>query len=142
MNKRLMVARKDESAEVTEAIEELISEFGVRATVAACLNSSAGSHFDKLGGNATLAVVQALIREIVFDENPQLAAEIIALGAGVLLENNRPMTSVAEKLGVTKAAVSKRVIDYCDANGLPPSIYMRSVANRETYALTNRPRGG
>ena len=131
----------DKESLALEAIEELIAECGVRATIAACLKSSAGEDFERMGSNATLAVIQDTLREIVFSSDPQLAAEIMALGAGVLLENKQTMRSVGAKHGITWQAVSKRVISFCTKWRLPPSTYMRSESDRKVYALTNKPRG-
>jgi hypothetical protein len=130
----------DKEREAVENIEEIIAEYGIRATVAACLVSSAGDHFQKMGGNTTLRVIQVIIREIAFSENPQLEAEVIALGAGVILESKTTMRTIAAKHGITHQALSKRVLKFCDDNGLPPSAYMRKAEDRQTYALTNQPR--
>jgi hypothetical protein len=131
---------RDAADEALEAIEESIAEFGIRGTVAACLRSSAGEHFEKLGSNATLRIAQAIIREIVFAKDPRLEAEVMALGAGVILADGDNMTRLAAKHGMTKQALSKRVVRYVEENKLPPSLYMRSEKDRRTYALTNQPR--
>lgn len=130
----------DKESEAVEAIEELIAEFGVRAVIAACLRSSAGEDFERTGNNATLRVIQATLREIVFNTNPQLQAEIMALGAGVLLEDKQSMRSVGAKHGISWQAVSKRTVAFVEKWNLPPSAFMRSEKDRATYALTNKPR--
>jgi hypothetical protein len=126
--------------EATEAVEELIAEFGVRGLVSACLKSSAGDEFGRVGSNSTLRIAQVILREIAFSRDPRLEAEIMALGAGLILAEKDNITRIAEKHGLTKQAISKRVIKFCDDNGLPPSIYMRTKKDRETYAKTNQPR--
>lgn len=128
-----------EGDDALSAIEEVIAEFGIRATITACLKSSAGDEMEKLGGNATLRIAQVIIREIAFSRNPQLEAEIMALGTGVLMEQAN-MTRIAKKWGITKQALSKRVVRFVEENNLPPSVYMRSEKDRATYALTNQPR--
>lgn len=130
----------DKESEAVEAIEELIAEFGLRGVVSACLKSSAGDALEQLGGNATLRIAQAIIREVVFAEDPRLEAVVMALGAGILLADGDNMTRLAAKHGMTKQALSKRVVRYVEENGLPPSVYMRSEKDRETYAETNQPR--
>lgn len=130
----------EDGGEATAAVDELIAEFGVRGVVAACLKSSAGDQFERLGGNGALRAIQVVLRQIVFAKNPRLEAEVMALGAGILLEDKATMTRIAGKYGFTKQALSKRVVKFCDENGLPPSSYMRSKKDRETYRLTNRPR--
>lgn len=126
--------------EAIEAVEELIAEFGVRGVVTAFLKSSAGEEVGRHGGNSTLRVAQVILREIAFSKDPRLEAEIMALGAGVILAENDNITRIAEKHGLTKQAISKRVIKFCDENNLPPSIFMRSKKDRETYRKTNQPR--
>jgi hypothetical protein len=130
----------DREGEAVEAIEEHIAEYGASGTLAACLRSSAGEEFSKLGGNATLRIAQVIIREIAYSQNPRLEAEIMALGAGIILSDNATMTKIALKWGITKQALSKRVVAYCDENKLPPSAFMRSEKDRRTYAMTNQPR--
>lgn len=129
-----------ENDEALEAIEELIAEMGIKAVVGACLKSTVGDHLSKSGGNTTLHVIQVILREIAFSKDPQLEAEIMALGTGLILGEKDNITRIAAKHGLTKQAVSKRVIKFCDEYGLPPSIYMRTKKDRETYAKTNRPR--
>lgn len=131
----------DADKEATEAVEELIAEFGVRAVVAACLHSSAGEAFGKVAPNETLRVIQVILHRIVFAKPcARLEAEIMALGAGVLLADDQTMSRVAKRYGMTRAAISKRVLGFTDEQGLPPSQFMRSKKDRETYALTNQPR--
>lgn len=132
------IADTDEGA--ASAIEELIAEFGVRAVVSGCLRSSAGDSFEKMGGNATRQIAQVILSEISFSKDPQLEAEVMAVGAGVILGDRVTITRLAEKHGITKQAFSKRVVRFCEENKLPPSIYMRSEKDRLTYALTNQPR--
>lgn len=126
--------------EIIGAIEELVSEFGVRGVVAAALNSTAGPHLSRMGGDAALRISQVILREIVFSKNPQLQAEVMAVGAGIILEDDATMTRMAAKHGITKQAFSKRVVSFCEEMGLPPSQYMRAEKDRATYALTNQPR--
>lgn len=136
----LIKALRDGEGEASAAIEELIAELGARAVVAACLRSSAGQHFEKLGGNATLRIAHVILREIVYSKDPQLEAEIMALGAGIIMGDADTMTAVAAKHGISKQALSKRVVVYVEENKLPPSAFMRSEKDRKTYALTNQPR--
>jgi hypothetical protein len=128
--------------EASAAIGELIGEFGIRCVLMAVLGSELGQELEKVGGDATRRVAQVILREIAFSEDPRLEAEIMALGAGVILENDMTMTRLAQRHGLTKAAISARVVRFVDENRLPPSSYMRSEKDREKYALTNRPRVG
>lgn len=130
----------DELSSIIAAIDELVAEVGIRAVVRAALKSEAGEEFGKLGGNVTLRVSQVIIRQIAFSQNPQLEAEVMALGAGIILEDGATMTRIAMKHGITKQALSKRVRIFCEKNGLPRSIFMKSEKASQTHALTNRPR--
>lgn len=130
----------DESAaEASAALEELIAELGLRTVLSAVLASSLAPHLSRTG-EATLRVIQVILRQIAYAPNPQLEAEIMALGCGVILFDEQGCRHFARKHGLTPAAVSKRVIEFAEANALPPSQYMRSLQDRRTYALTNRPR--
>ena len=94
----------DKEGEAVEAIEELIAEFGIRGVIAACLKSSAGDSLEQLGGNATLRIAHVILREIIVSNDPQLEAEIMALGIGLVMEG-QTMGTVGERHGVTKQAV-------------------------------------
>lgn len=135
-----MPAQTDKDAEAVAAIEELVADIGLLAVVSAVLKSSIGDHLGQVGGNATLRIAQVILRRIAFSKNPQLEAEIMALGSGIILAEGENMTKVAKKWGITRAAVSKRVLQFADEYGLPPSQYMRKTADRKTYALCNQPR--
>ena len=130
---------EERESEVESALGEVIAEFGLRAVVAAALRNG-GAECMRMGSDATLRVIQVMIRQIVYSDDPQLEAEVIALGAGVILADDATQRKIGEKHGLTRAAVSKRVLAFCDAHGLPPSIYMKPKNAREVYALTNQPR--
>jgi hypothetical protein len=130
----------DKESEAVEAIEELKADLGTRGLVAAILRSSIAEYFEKHGANTTLAVLQEILREIVFSEDPQLEAEIMALGTGVLVMENQTVGRVGDKHSLSKQAVSKRVIAFCVKWKLPPSAFMRSEKDRRTYSMTNKPR--
>lgn len=132
-------APPDADSAIVADVEELIAAVGLRAFVRACMLSSAGESFTTYD-NGALRIAQALLRDIVFSKTPQLEAEIMALGAGILLGKSQSITAVARKHGITKSAVSKRVVAFCDRNGLPPSPFMKSKRARAVYALTNKPR--
>lgn len=134
------VRHEDTEEEVSAALEELVAAFGLRAVVAACLRNGVGESITKTGGTAAREVLQVVIREIAMAKDPQLVAEVMAVGVGVILDDKVTITRLAKKHGISKQAFSKRVVRFCEQNNLPPSIYMRSKKDRATYALTNRPR--
>lgn len=127
--------------EVAGAIEELVKEYGMACFVKGMVKSSAADAAGEVGRNSTLRCISWLLRDIVHSSNPRLEAEIMALGAGVLVNDDKTMTRVAKKWGLTRAAISKRVVTFCDEWSLPPSSFMKSEAARENYALTNQPKG-
>lgn len=132
---------EETSEEASAAIEELICELGVRAVLGAVLGSSLAGHLERCGsGEAALRVSQVILRQIAFSNNPQLEAEIMAMGCGVILSDDATMTQMGQRWGLTRAAISKRVVNFVEENKLPPSQFMRSEKDRETYSLTNRPR--
>lgn len=133
------VQSQDKEGELIETLRELIEVFGERR-VYACLEDLAKQATKSGSVIVLLAVLQAVIREIALASNPQLEAEVIALGTGVLLTDKQTMGSIAAKHGLTKQAVSKRVIAFCDKWQLPPSTFMRSTKDRITYAKCNKPR--
>jgi hypothetical protein len=131
----------DREAEAVESIEELIAEYGLPGLLRAVLKSALGDKLNQAGSaQDSLRIIQVILRQITYAPNPQLEAEIMALGCGLILFDHNGIRATARRWGLTPAAVSKRVIEFAEANHLPPSQYMRSIKDRETYAKTNRPR--
>ncbi|MGA7724636.1 MAG: hypothetical protein WCA95_05105 [Opitutaceae bacterium] len=130
----------DALAPAVAALEELIADFGARGVAEAFLRTTAGDQLSKFGSNATLRAIQFVVREIVFSENARLAAEVVAMASGMILEEGMSVTKLAARHGVGKAAVSKRMVNFCRTHGLPPSIYMRPEKDREIYRTYNRPK--
>jgi hypothetical protein len=128
----------DRRDEASTAFEELVEEFGPVTMILVCVSSTIGQAFTRLGGEATLRVIQVLIRRIVFSPNPQLEAEVIAYCTGVLPDTNG--TRIAEKHGRERATVSIRARKFIRAWNLPPGPHMKTEAACEVYALTNQPR--
>lgn len=131
-------APKDLVADAAAAIEELTAEFGLKILIAGLLRSQLGE-FAPTNPQATLRVIQYVLREIVFNENPQLEAEIMAIGSGVLDEKGI-MTRIGAKHKISRAAVSKRARAFIKEWGLPPSAVMKSEVACQTYSERNQPR--
>jgi hypothetical protein len=129
----------DKVEQAVEALEELKADFGVRVLLEAILHSGITDGVPQLNPSATLRVIQYVIREIVYSPDPRLAAEIMAIGAGVL-DDKGIMSRIAEKRGITRQAISKHVVAFCEQWNLPPSSAMKSEAARQTYAERNQPR--
>lgn len=132
--------RPSRDDEVADTIRDLVGAFGVRRVVEAVNELAKTSAAAPEGNAAALRLVQVMLREIAYSKTPQLTAEIMALGAGLLLENRQAITTIATKHGLSRQAVSKRAVRFCDENGLPPSVFMRSKENRAVYKMTNRPK--
>ena len=132
-------ADSDCIAPVVEEIEALAREFGADAVRAAVMQSSLAKPLSDMGGSVS-RVLQIILLQIVCEPDTKFAAEIMAMACGVEIEEGRTVTSLAKKYGVTKQAVSKRIVLFAERLQLPPSIYMRPVADREIYRLCNKPR--
>lgn len=79
---------------------------------------------------SALVMVRRLVGIMLADSNPALGVECMALVTGIGYEGSS-MAEIARRHGVTRAAVSKRCVDLCDAFGIPPTRAMRPAKNRE-----------
>lgn len=78
---------------------------------------------------SALVMVRRLVGIMLADSNPALGIECMALVTGIGYEG-ASMADIARRHGVTRAAVSKRCVDLCDAFGVPPTRAMRPTGNR------------
>lgn len=78
----------------------------------------------------------------IFNPSPgrTVGYEVDVIGIAIGVPGLGSVTAVAAKHGFTKQAISKAAVKFCNDNGLPPSIYMRSEANREVHRVANRRR--
>jgi hypothetical protein len=81
-------------------------------------------------GHDSLVMVRRLVGTLLADPNPALGVECMSLATGIGYEG-ASMADIARRHKVTRASVSKRCIELCEAFGLPPVRAMRSVKNRE-----------
>lgn len=86
-----------------------------------------------------------LLKEFLFRiveerHHPRLEAECISLAFGFGAARGLTLTEVADRYGLTRAAVSKRVREIAEQFGLPASSYMKSDRARRVYRLTNKSR--
>lgn len=139
-NKDSTEVNLDDYKPITDTLNELVADFGIHAVTAAVLQSEVGQKIQSTGGSETRRVGLAILRDIVYADDPQLECEIRAIAFGLFLEENMAITRIAKKHGLSKAAISKRAVRFCIDNGLPPSLFMRPERDRETYAMTNKPR--
>jgi hypothetical protein len=61
----------------------------------------------------------------------------VSLGLGLGSTRGRSETELALELGITRAAVSKSVIQVLELTGLSPAFGLKSEQDRETYRRTN-----
>jgi len=130
--------RPDVIDEAVAAIEELRADFGLRVLLLALTRSGIGETI-KPDPREIQRAMLVILRTIIEARDPQLEAEIMAIGAGVI-DNEGSVRALAARRGLTPAAISKRVIAFCDEWGLPPSSCMKSIAARESYAERNQTR--
>lgn len=90
----------------------------------------------KLAARHFLKVMQSLMG-LMKDERSVLWWQIqFALGTPFCM--GQSMNTVAQSLGVTRAAISKGAVDICNRLGLPPSYYMKSEDAREAARETRK----
>lgn len=77
-----------------------------------------------------LVVVRRLVGIMLADTNPALGVECMALVTGIGYEGSS-MAEIARRHGCTRAAVSNRCGDLCDAFGVPRTRAMRPDKNRD-----------
>ena len=73
-----------------------------------------------------------MVAEILCHDNARLTAECIALVSG-LAYTGSSMTDIAQRHGISRAAVSKRCVELTELLDLPPSRAMRSLTARNRY---------
>ena len=86
-----------------------------------------------------LVMVRRLVGNLLADTNPALGIECMALVTGIGYEG-ASMAEIARRHAVTRAAVSKRCVDLCEAFGIPPVRAMRPEKNRARCARHARRR--
>jgi hypothetical protein len=70
---------------------------------------------------------------LVAEGNTLLTVECLAVALGLSAYNGESMTAIANRHGITRAAVSKRCVDIITHLNLPPSRAMRSEKARKIY---------
>ena len=77
--------------------------------------------------------MRKVVGELAANPNTRLSLEVMALVTGICYQG-LSQTVIAQKHGITRAAVSKRCVEFAEKLGLPPSRAMKSEESRETYA--------
>ncbi len=83
-------------------------------------------------GSAT-RILRHLVADLVAEGNTRLTIECLAIALGLRVYSGDSMTEIANRHGVTRAAVSKRCVDITTRLNLQPSRAMRSKRARQTY---------
>ena len=83
-------------------------------------------------GDAT-RILRHLVADIVAEDNTRLTIECLAIALGLRVYAGDSMTEIANRHGITRAAVSKRCVDITNRLNLQPSSAMRSKRARQTY---------
>jgi len=81
---------------------------------------------------AVLDVIRVILGELLSQDNARLSIECLALVTGLSYTGDS-MTTIARRHNVTRAAVSKRCVDFTRALRLEPCRAMRSLKARESY---------
>ncbi len=71
--------------------------------------------------------------EVLQRENPRLTVQSFAFAAGLYVLEGKSETEIAKEHGITRAAVSRRVVEITKSLGLPPSRGMKSAQSRTKY---------
>jgi hypothetical protein len=79
--------------------------------------------------NTASVMMRRLIGFMLADTNPALGIECLALVTGIAY-NGSSMSDIAKRHLYTRAAVSKRCVELCEAFGIPPVRAMRPEATR------------
>ena len=77
-------------------------------------------------------LLRLLIGELLSQDNARLSVECLALVPGLAYDGDS-MTDIAKRHSITRAAVSKRCVEFTHALRLDPCRAMRSLKARESY---------
>jgi hypothetical protein len=81
---------------------------------------------------AIYCAIRRVVGEILCHDNARLTTECIALVSGLAYDGSS-MTEIAQRHGISRAAVSKRCVELTELLDLPPSRAMRSLTARKRY---------
>jgi len=84
-------------------------------------------------------IMRCLIGELLARKNAKLAIECLAVVSGVSFLGGT-MAGIAHRFGMSRAAVSKRCVEFANKLRMPPSRSMRSLTARKSYARARKRR--
>ena len=93
---------------------------------------NAAAHQPICATEAAWATARHVLGEVLNHANARLTAECIALVSGLIYSGDS-MTDIAQRHGITRAAVSKRCVELTELLNLRPSRAMRSLTARKSY---------
>lgn len=123
--------------ECTQALQELVEDFGAQCVVRGIMDTTAADKIAKLGGDQT-RLAKLAIMEIRRCKNDALSADLVCLAIGLGDSTGISLSTIAKTHGCTKQGVSKQLIAICQRLGLPPLQFQLDQKARESYRLTNR----
>ncbi len=88
---------------------------------------------DMAGMEDATRILRYLVADVLSEGNSRLTIECLAIALGLRVYAGDSMTEIANRHGVTRAAVSKRCVDITTRLNLQPSRAMRSKRARQTY---------
>ena len=83
-------------------------------------------------GDAT-RILRHLVADIITEDNTRLTIDCLAITLGLRVYAGDSMTQIANRHGITRAAVSKRCVDITNRLNIQPSRAMRSKRARQIY---------
>lgn len=90
-------------------------------------------------GHDAIEMLRRFVADLIAEGNTRLTVECLAVALGLSAYNGESMTAIANRHGVTRAAVSKRCVDVITHLNLPPSRAMRSEEGTQDLSnLTNQ----
>ena len=78
-------------------------------------------------------VLRHFVADLLSEGNTRLTIECLAIALGLSAYDGETMTEIAQRHGITRAAVSKRCVDITKRLKVLPSRAMRSESARKTY---------
>lgn len=82
-------------------------------------------------------IIRRLVGDLLAADNARLALECVALVSGVSFLGDS-MRAIARKHAMSRAAVSKRCVEFAQQIGLPPSRAMRPLTARIAYVAARK----
>jgi hypothetical protein len=126
------VTRHGNGAAKGDAADSPLMRHGDDPALVADPDPEPNAHPDPCDAEAVHDAIRRVLGEVISHDNARLTAECIALVSG-LSYTGSSMTEIAERHGITRAAVSKRCVSLSTALNLPPARSMRSLHARDSY---------